>query len=70
MNEKLNNQATKHTVDSRLLLRIAADLQKEQNRTENELAKQDLQAQINGLKVLHKEIEDYRTLKRILNNSY
>ncbi len=54
-------------VSSRLLLRIAADLQKELIRTENEIVKRDLEDQIEGLKVLHKEVEDYRTIKRLLN---
>ena len=54
-------------VSSRLLLRIAADLQKELVRQTNEVVKQDLEMQIEGLKALHKEVEDYRTIKRLLN---
>lgn len=54
-------------VSSRLLLRIAADLQKESVRQTNEVVKQDLEMQIEGLKALHKEVEDYRTIKRLLN---
>jgi hypothetical protein len=54
-------------VSSRLLLRIAADLQKELVRQTNEVVKQDLEIQIEGLKALHKEVEDYRTIKRLLN---
>ena len=55
-------------VSSRLLLRIAADLQKELVRQTNEVVKQDLEMQIEGLKSLHKEVEDYRTIKRLLND--
>jgi hypothetical protein len=54
-------------VSSRLLLRIATDLQKELVRQTNEVVKQDLEMQIEGLKALHKEVEDYRTIKRLLN---
>jgi hypothetical protein len=54
-------------VSSRLLLRIATDLQKELVRQTNEAVKQDLEMQIEGLKALHKEVEDYRTIKRLLN---
>jgi hypothetical protein len=31
------------------------------------MVKADLESQIEGLKVLHKEVEDYRTIKRLLN---
>ena len=54
-------------VSTRLLLRIAADLQKELVRQTNKVVKQDLEMQIEGLKALHKEVEDYRTIKRLLN---
>ena len=54
-------------VSSRLLLRIASDLQKELLRQTNEVIKRDLEMQIEGLKALHKEVEDYRTIKRLLN---
>ena len=54
-------------VSSRLLLRIAADLQKELIRQTDDMVKADLEMQIEGLKALHKEVEDYRTIKRILN---
>jgi len=69
--ENLNNQETAQlgigAVSSRLLLRIASDLQKELIRQTNEVVKQDLEMQIEGLKALHKEVEDYRTIKRLLN---
>lgn len=55
----------KPAVSSRLLLRIAADLQKELVRQTDDMVKADLETQIEGLKVLHKEVEDYRTIKRI-----
>jgi hypothetical protein len=54
-------------VSSRLLLRVAADLQKELIRQTDDAVKADLEMQIKGLKVLHKEVEDYRTIKRLLN---
>ena len=54
-------------VSSRLLLRIAADLQKELLRQTDDMVKADLESQIEGLKVLYKEVEDYRTIKRLLN---
>lgn len=54
-------------VSNRLLLRIASDLQKELHRQTNEVVKQDLEMQIEGLKALHKEVEEYRTIKRLLN---
>ena len=65
-----NNETTQlgiGAVSSRLLLRIATDLQKELVRQTNEVVKQDLEMQIEGLKALHKEVEDYRTIKRLLN---
>ncbi len=69
--ENLNNQKTAQLgigdVSSRLLLRIAADLQKELIRQTDSMVKADLESQIEGLKVLHKEVEDYRTIKRLLN---
>ena len=54
-------------ISSKLLLRIAEDLQKELIRQTNDVVKADLEMQIEGLKKLHKEIEDYRTIKRLLN---
>lgn len=57
----------KPLVSSRLLLRIAADLQKEYVRQTDDMVKADLEIQIEGLKALHKEVEDYRTIKRLLN---
>lgn len=62
-----NKQYVQTDVSSRLLLRIAADLQKELVRQTNEVVKQDLEMQIKGLKELHKEVEDYRTIKHLLN---
>ena len=67
MNEELNQPSSLGVVSSRLLLRIATDLQKELVRQTNEVVKQDLEMQIEGLKALHKEVEDYRTIKRLLN---
>ena len=66
-NNPQNPQLNIGAVSSRLLLRIAADLQKELVRQTNEVVKQDLEMQIEGLKALHKEVEDYRTIKRLLN---
>ena len=66
-NEPQNPQLNIGAVSSRLLLRIVADLQKELVRQTNEVVKQDLEMQIEGLKILHKEVEDYRTIKRLLN---
>ena len=54
-------------VSSRLLLRVAADLQKELIRQTDNVVKADLEMQIKGLKALHKDVEDYRTIKRLLN---
>ena len=54
-------------VSSRLLLRVAADLQKELIRQTDDVVKADLEMQIEGLKALHKEVEDFRTIKRLLN---
>ena len=67
MNNNNENYAfNKHDVSSRLLLRIAADLQKELLRQTDDMVKADLETQIEGLKVLHKEVEYYRTIKRLL----
>jgi hypothetical protein len=65
--ENENQPSCLGAVSSRLLLRIAADLQKELIRQADDMVKADLEAQIEGLKVLHKEVEDYRTIKRLLN---
>ena len=65
-----NNEAAQlgiGAVSSRLLLRVAADLQKELIRQTDGVVKADLEMQIEGLKALHKEVEDYRTIKRLLN---
>ena len=68
----MSNEVQKPTscqtaVSSRLLLRVAADLQKELIRQIDDVVKSDLEMQIEGLKALHKEVEDYRTIKRLLN---
>ena len=54
-------------VSTRLISRVVADLQKELVRTENEIVKRDLEEQIEGLKTLKIELDDFRTIKRILN---
>ncbi len=54
-------------VSTRLISRVVADLQKELVRTENEIVKRDLEEQIEGLKTLKKELDDFRTIRRILN---
>lgn len=59
---------SKTNVDSNLLLRVVADLQRESVKQTNEIVKRDLEAQIEGLKVLYKEVEDFRTIKRLLND--
>lgn len=58
----------KTNVDSNLLLRVVADLQRELVKQTNEVVKRDLEAQIEGLRVLYKEVEDFRTIKRLLND--
>ena len=55
------------SVSTRLISRVVADLQKELVRTENEIVKRDLEEQIEGLKTLKTELDDFRTIKRILN---
>ena len=62
-----HSQLQQSVVSSRLLLRVAADLQKELIRQTDDVVKADLEMQIEGLKALHKEVEDYRTIKRLLN---
>lgn len=54
-------------VSTRLISRVVADLQKELIRTENEIVKTELEEQIEGLKTLKTELDDFRTIKRILN---
>lgn len=54
-------------VSTRLISRVVADLQKELLRTEKEIVKRDLEEQIEGLKALKKELDDFRTIKSILN---
>lgn len=51
------------SVDPRLLLRIATDLQKECNRTSNALIQADLENQIEGLKALYSELTAYRAVR-------
>jgi len=54
-------------VSTRLLTRIATDLEKEMKRSDNDMAIADLEIQIDGLKALKKELDDFRTIKSILN---
>jgi len=54
-------------VSTRLLTRIATDLEKEMKRSDNEIVIADLEMQIDGLKALKKELDDFRTIKTILN---
>jgi len=54
-------------VSTRLLTRIATDLEKEMKRSDNEIVIADLEIQIDGLKALKKELDDFRTIKSILN---
>jgi len=54
-------------VSTRLLTRIATDLEKEMKRSDNEMVIADLEMQIDGLKALKKELDDFRTIKTILN---
>lgn len=54
-------------VSTRLISRVVADLKKELVRTEKEIVKRDLEEQIEGLKTLKLELDDFRTIKRILN---
>lgn len=54
-------------VSTRLLTRIATDLEKEMKRSDNDMVIADLEMQIDGLKELKKELDDFRTIKTILN---
>ena len=54
-------------VSTRLLTRIATDLEKEMKRSDNDMVIADLEMQIDGLKALKKELDDFRTIKSILN---
>lgn len=54
-------------VSTRLLTRIATDLEKEMKRSDNGMVIADLEMQIDGLKALKKELDDFRTIKSILN---
>jgi len=53
-------------IDTKILLRIAADLQKEVIRTDDLLVKENLNKQIEALKVFKKEVDDFRTIKKML----
>lgn len=55
------------SVSTRLLTRIATDLGKEMKRSDNDMVIADLEMQIDGLKALKKELDDFRTIKSILN---
>ena len=55
------------SVSTRLLTRIATDLEKEMKRSDNDMVIADLEMQIDGLKALKKELDDFRTIKCILN---
>jgi hypothetical protein len=54
-------------VNTGLLTRIATDLEKEMKRSDNDMVIADLEIQIDGLKALKKELDDFRTIKSILN---
>ena len=54
-------------VSTRLLTRIATDLEKEMKRSDNDMVIANLETQIDGLKSLKKELDDFRTIKSILN---
>ena len=54
-------------VSTRLLTRIATDLEKEMKRSDNDMVIADLEIQIDALKALKKELDDFRTIKSILN---
>ena len=54
-------------VNTGLLTRIATDLEKEMKRSDNDMVIADLEIQIDGLKALKKELDDFRTIKTILN---
>ena len=54
-------------VSTRLLTRIATDLEKEMKRSDNDMVIANLETQIDGLKSLKKELDDFRTIKTILN---
>lgn len=54
-------------VSTRLLTRIATDLEKEMKRSDNDTVIADLEMQIGGLRALKKELDDFRAIKSILN---
>ena len=55
------------SVSTRLLTRIATDLEKEMKRSDNDMVIADLEMQIDGSKALKKELDEFRTIKSILN---
>ncbi|MFZ1389453.1 MAG: hypothetical protein WAS34_18875 [Thiolinea sp.] len=55
--------------DTKLLLVIAKDLEQEIIRHDIEEIKQDLQIQVDGLKELYKELEEFRAIKKILSKT-
>lgn len=65
--ENLSAKEALRGVSTRLLTRIASDLEKEMKRSHNEMVIADLEMQIDGLKALKKELDDFRTIKSILN---
>ena len=62
-----NGNSSFGVVSTSLLTQIAADLEKEMKRSDNEMLIADLEMQIDGLKALKKELDDFRTIKTILN---
>jgi len=72
LNDKDSNEAQSQpsclgAVSTRLLTRIATDLEKEMKRSGNDIVMADLKMQVDGLKALKKELDDFRTIKSILN---
>lgn len=65
--KRMDGNGTISGVSTRLLTRIATDLEKEMKRSDNEMVISDLEMQIDGLKALKKELDDFRTIKAILN---
>jgi len=53
-------------IDSKILLRVAANLQKEYIRQTDEDVKSEILLEIEGLKSLYKEVEAFRTIKNLL----
>ena len=67
MNKNTQGDSSLGGVSTRLLTRIATDLEKEMKRSDNDMVIADLEMQIDGLKALKKELDDFRTIKSILN---